>query len=186
MARLAVPALLLCALLAPAWPSIGSAEPPKTGRARAAAAAKKSRAKAKKEAKRASASEERAAPAREGRSANREAKEESAQPEGDGKVEARGSAREQSSDGKSDSKALSEAQKLARDAAQGANAQIVKEGDTSVKVMEFSGLDIEGRLKSPQLLYFVSRVHAEFDRPKLPHRSFMPELERSTKEDPIR
>jgi hypothetical protein len=81
---------------------------------------------------------------------------------------------------------LSAAQKAAQDAAQGANAQIVKEGDTSVKVMSFSGLDIEGRLKSPQLLYFVSRVHAEFDRPKLPHRSFMPELKRSGEQEPLR
>ncbi|MFT3923441.1 MAG: hypothetical protein QM778_12975 [Myxococcales bacterium] len=82
------------------------------------------------------------------------------------------------------------AQELARAAAQesstGADAQIVKEGDTNVKVMSFTGLDIEGRLKSPQLLYFVNRVHAEFERPKLPHRSFMPELERSTQRDPLR
>jgi hypothetical protein len=78
------------------------------------------------------------------------------------------------------------AQKAAQEAAQGANSEIVKEGDTSVKVMSFSGLDIEGRLKSPQLLYFVNRVHAEFDRPKLPHRSFMPELERSTEQEPVR
>jgi hypothetical protein len=82
------------------------------------------------------------------------------------------------------------AQELARAAAQdsaaGADAQIVKEGDTSVKVMSFTGLDIEGRLKSPQLLYFVNRVHAEFERPKLPHRSFMPELDRSTQRDPLR
>ena len=61
-----------------------------------------------------------------------------------------------------------------------------KEGDTEVKMMEFSGLDIEGRLKSPQLLYFVNRVRAEFDRPRLPHRTFMPELEGSTKEEPLR
>jgi len=52
--------------------------------------------------------------------------------------------------------------------------------------MKFTGLDIEGRLKSPQLLYFVSRVHAEFDRPRLPHRSFMPELERTTEQEPVR
>ena len=55
------------------------------------------------------------------------------------------------------------------------------EGGSKVKVMEFSGLDITGRLKSPQLLYFLNRVRAEFDRPRLPHRSFMPELKRSTK-----
>lgn len=65
------------------------------------------------------------------------------------------------------------------------DSEVVKEGDTSVKVMRFSGLDLEGRLKSPQLLYFVNRVRAEFERPKLPHRSFMPELDRSTRRDPL-
>jgi len=65
------------------------------------------------------------------------------------------------------------------------DSEVVKEGDTSVKVMRFSGLDLEGRLKSPQLLYFVNRVRAEFERPRLPHRSFMPELDRSTRRDPL-
>jgi hypothetical protein len=55
------------------------------------------------------------------------------------------------------------------------------EGDTQVKVMEFSGLDIEGQLKTPQMLYFLNRMRAEFGRPRLPHRSFMPELQRSTR-----
>jgi hypothetical protein len=55
------------------------------------------------------------------------------------------------------------------------------EGGEKVKVFRFSGFDISGRLKSPQLLYFLSRVRAEFDRPRLPHRSFVPEIERSTK-----
>lgn len=74
----------------------------------------------------------------------------------------------------------SAAEAAAQAAASGVNAQIVKEGDTSVKVMEFTGLGIEGRLKSPQLVYFVQRVRAEFERPVLPHRSFMPELADST------
>jgi hypothetical protein len=78
------------------------------------------------------------------------------------------------------------ARQAAQDAAQGVNTEIVKEGDSSVKMMQFSGLDIEGRLKSPQLMYFVNRVRAEFDRPRLPHRSFMPEVERSTHEEPLR
>lgn len=74
----------------------------------------------------------------------------------------------------------------AQQSAAGVNAQIVKEGDTSVKVMEFSGLGIEGRLKSPQLVYFTQRVRAEFERPTLPHRSFMPELHDSTAREPVR
>ena len=63
-----------------------------------------------------------------------------------------------------------------------ADADVVEEaGGDKVKVFRFTGLDISGRLKSPQLLYFLNRLRAEFDRPKLPHRSFMPELVRSTK-----
>jgi hypothetical protein len=156
---------VLCALLAQALVGAALAEPPK-GRGRATVAApKKHRAKPKKGPKRGASSHEQRGVA---------AHKEESPKVGDDKSETKGD------------KALTDAQKLARDAAQGANAQIVKEGDTSVKVMQFSGLDIEGRLKSPQLLYFVSRVHAEFDRPKLPHRSFMPELERSTAEEPVR
>ena len=62
-----------------------------------------------------------------------------------------------------------------------AEATVREEDGSKVKVFRFSGLDISGRLKSPQLLYFLNRLRAEFDRPKLPHRSFMPELERSAK-----
>jgi hypothetical protein len=61
-----------------------------------------------------------------------------------------------------------------------AQTEEVAEGrGDKVKVFRFSGFDISGRLKSPQLLYFLNRMRAEFDRPRLPHRSFIPELERS-------
>jgi len=76
-----------------------------------------------------------------------------------------------------------DAEAAAQEAAQAEDAsQVRTEGDTQVKVMEFSGLDIEGQLKTPQMLYFLNRLRAEFGRPRLPHRSFMPELQRSTKE----
>ena len=154
-------ALFLCALFMQAAVGPAFAEPPpKHGRARVSAGAKKTRAKKpKKEPKQREKTNER----------KEVATHKEGGPQGEGKGES-----------------LNDAQKAARDAAQGANAEIVKEGDTSVKVMQFTGLDIEGRLKSPQLLYFVSRVHAEFDRPKLPHRSFLPELERSTEQEPVR
>jgi hypothetical protein len=64
--------------------------------------------------------------------------------------------------------------------------QVRKEGDTDVKTVEFTGLDIEGQLKTPQLLYFLTRLRAEFDRPRLPHRSFMPELSRTSGEKSLR
>ena len=62
-----------------------------------------------------------------------------------------------------------------------ADEDVVSEGGEKVKVYRFSGLDISGRLKSPQLLYFLNRLRAEFDRPRLPHRSFIKEMVRSTK-----
>ncbi|MCA9582138.1 MAG: hypothetical protein KC416_10125 [Myxococcales bacterium] len=66
-----------------------------------------------------------------------------------------------------------------------AQAEDVKEGDSKVRVYKFSGLDVTGRLKSPQMLYFLNRLRAEFDRPKLPHRSFLPELVRSSEREPF-
>lgn len=62
-----------------------------------------------------------------------------------------------------------------------AESEVVSRGGEKVKVVKFSGLDVSGRLKSPQLLYFIGRIRAEFERPRLPHRSFVPEVERSTR-----
>lgn len=59
------------------------------------------------------------------------------------------------------------------------DADVRTEGDKTVKALEFTGLDIEGQLKTPQMLFFLNRLRAEFDRPRLPHRSFMPELKAS-------
>jgi hypothetical protein len=64
-----------------------------------------------------------------------------------------------------------------------AEENVHKEGGTEVKTLEFGGLDIEGQLKTPQMLYFLNRLRAEFERPQLPHRSFIPELQRTTKEN---
>jgi len=48
--------------------------------------------------------------------------------------------------------------------------------DKGVKTYKFSAVEVEGRLKSPQIVYFLRRVRAEFDAGDLGHRSFMPEL----------
>jgi hypothetical protein len=53
------------------------------------------------------------------------------------------------------------------------------DGGTS---LVFRELDIEGRLKSPQLVYFLRRVRAEFAAGDLGHRSFMKELSETRKE----
>ena len=57
-----------------------------------------------------------------------------------------------------------------------------KGGDGGTHVFRFSELDIEGRLKSPQLVYFLRRVRAEFAAGDLGHRSFMREMSETRKE----
>ena len=51
------------------------------------------------------------------------------------------------------------------------------------KVYTFGAMDVEGKLKTPQLLYFLNRVKLELEMSAPDHRSFMKELER-TAEDP--
>lgn len=51
-----------------------------------------------------------------------------------------------------------------------------KEGPEGVKTYQFGAIEVEGRQKSPQLIYFLRRVRAEFDAQALGHRSFLGEL----------
>ncbi|GEM_PF-3980992 len=43
----------------------------------------------------------------------------------------------------------------------------------------FTGLGIDGELRTPALLQFLSRIGGEFETSGIPHRSFMPELQRT-------
>jgi hypothetical protein len=54
--------------------------------------------------------------------------------------------------------------------------------DGGTRVFKFSELDIEGRLKSPQLVYFLRRVRAEFAAEELGHRTFLREMSETRKE----
>lgn len=49
----------------------------------------------------------------------------------------------------------------------------------------FTGLDIEGELRTPALLQFLSRIGGEFETVGIPHRSFMPELSHTVAEDAL-
>jgi hypothetical protein len=64
----------------------------------------------------------------------------------------------------------------------GAGVVEAKTLDGGTRVYTFSELDIEGRLKSPQLVYFLRRVRAEFAAGDLGHRSFLREMSESRKE----
>jgi hypothetical protein len=68
-------------------------------------------------------------------------------------------------------------------AAPGDAGVTVVEKDGGAKQFRFTETDIEGRLKAPQLVYFLRRVRAEFAAGDLGHRSFMRELS-ETRRDP--
>ena len=53
------------------------------------------------------------------------------------------------------------------------------------KVFDFTGLDISGRLRTPQLLYFLDRATEELERASLERRSYIPEMVRSVDEGPL-
>jgi len=58
----------------------------------------------------------------------------------------------------------------------------VRKFDGGAQVIKFGELEIEGRLKSPQLVYFLRRVRAEFAAGDLGHRSFLRELSDTRKD----
>jgi hypothetical protein len=57
-----------------------------------------------------------------------------------------------------------------------ANAVVRTEERAGEKTYTFGAQEVEGRLKSPQILYFLRRVRAQFDPAPLGHRSFLLEL----------
>jgi hypothetical protein len=54
--------------------------------------------------------------------------------------------------------------------------------DGGTRVMRFGEVEVEGRLKSPQIVYFLRRVRAEFAAGDLGHRSFVHELSETRNE----
>lgn len=54
--------------------------------------------------------------------------------------------------------------------------KVEKEKEEGVKTYTFGAVEVEGRLKSPQIIYFLRRVRAEFSSGALGHRSFLREL----------
>ena len=68
------------------------------------------------------------------------------------------------------------ATKAAPNASASAAVKETKETKEGVKTYKFGTIEVEGRLKSPQIIYFLRRVRAEFDAGLLGHRSFTREL----------
>jgi hypothetical protein len=60
-----------------------------------------------------------------------------------------------------------------------------KTGKAENKVFDFTAMDLSGRLRTPQLLYFLDRASEELQRASLERRSFIPEMVRSIDEEPL-
>ena len=58
-------------------------------------------------------------------------------------------------------------------------------GPGKPKVFDFTGLDLAGRLRTPQLLYFLDRASEELERASLERRSFIPAMVRSIDESDL-
>jgi hypothetical protein len=61
-----------------------------------------------------------------------------------------------------------------------------EEGKEGVKTYQFGAVEVEGRLRSPQLIYFLRRVRAEFVAGELGHRSFLRELDATQRQPSFR
>lgn len=69
-----------------------------------------------------------------------------------------------------------------KDAGGAVNIGESKTLDGGTRVMRFGEVEVEGRLKSPQIVYFLRRVRAEFAAGDLGHRTFMRELSETRNE----
>ena len=56
---------------------------------------------------------------------------------------------------------------------------------TKVKNFDFNALDLNGRMRTPQLLYFLERANEELERASLEKRSFIPHMVRSVEEEQL-
>lgn len=69
-----------------------------------------------------------------------------------------------------------------KDAGPAAGSVEAKTLDGGTRVFRFGEVEVEGRLKSPQIVYFLRRVRAEFAAGDLGHRSFVRELSETRNE----
>lgn len=71
------------------------------------------------------------------------------------------------------------------DAKQKAPDKGEKKDKEKVKNFDFNALDLNGRMRTPQLLYFLERANEELERASLEKRSFIPHMVRSVEEEQL-
>ena len=60
-----------------------------------------------------------------------------------------------------------------------------KKKPTKEQTFNFNGLDLNGRSRSPQLLYFLERANEELERASLEKRSFVPKMVKTVEEESL-
>ena len=60
-----------------------------------------------------------------------------------------------------------------------------KKKEPKVKNFDFNALDLNGRMRTPQLLYFLERANEELERSTLEKKSFVPKLVQSVDEEAL-
>jgi hypothetical protein len=60
-----------------------------------------------------------------------------------------------------------------------------KDGKDKVKNFDFNAMDLNGRMRTPQLLYFLERANEELERASLEKRSFVPHMVKSVEEESL-
>lgn len=78
----------------------------------------------------------------------------------------------------------------ARDAAKDTNGvrargKVKERRGGKERLFDFTGLQLAGSMRMPQLLYFLERAQEELERASLKRRSFIPEMVRSLDEDAL-
>lgn len=73
----------------------------------------------------------------------------------------------------------------ARASHSGAKAKEPRAKHDKTQVFNFEGLNIAGRLRTPELMYFLERARDELRRASLKRRSFIPEMVRSVDQESL-
>ncbi len=73
----------------------------------------------------------------------------------------------------------------APDPAKDTKADAKESKQKKAKNFDFNALDLNGRMRTPQLLYFLERANEELERASLEKRSFIPHMVRSVEEEKL-